>query len=83
MTSGGDVSAQSIRRMTLPAIYGLESHEKLSGGGGRRRGIPVAFLRALPLLARGAQRKRSVYVIKWWSCFLKPGAYLFSPRHVP
>ena len=23
MTSGGDVSAQSIRRMTLPPIYGL------------------------------------------------------------
>ena len=34
MTSGGDVSAQPIRRMTLPPIYGLESHEKLSGGGG-------------------------------------------------
>ena len=23
MTSGGDVSAQSVRRMTLPPIYGL------------------------------------------------------------
>ena len=43
MTSGGDVSAQSIRRMTLPPIYGLESHEKLSGGGGGGEESPSLF----------------------------------------
>ena len=56
MTSGGDVSAQSIRRMTLPPIYGLESHEKLSGGGEEERN-PRRFSARASIVGQGRTKK--------------------------
>ena len=55
MTSGGDVSAQSIRRMTLPPIYGLESHEKLSGGEEERN--PRRFSARASIVGQGRTKK--------------------------